>query len=139
MQLTNRQIILSLLCHFFIVFGFAHAGACIGVIEFVFFPYFNESNFSLLITKKTTTYLPAVGLFGLLGNIVLITSLFVRSLVHKVIVYLVGIGFYICSIIYLANSDDIQFSIIFCLPLLLTFTYSLTKHYLSNLTGWFEN
>ncbi len=139
MQLNKRQILIIFLSHFFIIFGIAHAGACIGLIEFIYFPYFDKQNFSLLIKNETNTYLPAVGLFGLLGNISLIFCTLVKQNALKATLYISGVFFYFLSIVYLASSENVQFSFIFCIPLLLTIVYNIIKPYVVSYNGWFKN
>jgi len=143
MKRIRLLLLLTFLTHFFTLFGYAHAAGFIGLAEILYFPYVTHEHFSLILTDTQESYLPAVAMLGFIGNITLLVAFFMKHTHTRNIVYYTGIMAYWMSIAYLWYDSTFlghsQFSLVFCVPLLLASTLLITQKRLARVSGWIKN
>jgi len=103
----KRLAILTIVLHFFIIVGFAHGIACIGLLEIFGIPTFfgmGAEDFSFSLIAEYEKSLGASALFALVGHIILITSMYIKSNNKKYRTRITGVVFLLVSFYYVAHN-----------------------------------
>ncbi len=112
--------------HFFILIGFGHAGAFLGLTVFFVFELFNNPQLPNLSDLSYADLLPFIGLFTSMGYLGLGFSM-LTLLPAKKLLYILGIVFLwlsvLCLLIASYYGSIIIGHIVFCIPFLITSLY----------------
>lgn len=123
MRSTTRNIIWTLLTHFFILVGMGHGIVSIGVIEILSFSNLVKPEPFAPEDATFRSLLLVVAVASLIGQIVLITSIFQKKETAKKALHLVGLGCLWLSVFSCnegsAHSEGFSFSLLFAIPLMI--------------------
>lgn len=129
--------------HFLILFGYAHAGACIGLVEVLYFPYFTAAHTPFVVQEADPSWLNTVGFLGFLGNLCMLLAVWVKRpfrprpfYLAGLLCYWAGIAFLFLDAVYFGN---VQFSPVFVLPFLVVTAWPLLRQCRAFFRGWLEN
>lgn len=145
MYSNTRLKICTFVCHFFIVVGFAHSGATLGLLEIVGLRDWGEARFSFSLQAPFDNFLHSVALSSLLGQIAIILSITFRHDKVKKALHLSGLLMLWVSVAYLLGAQykgEVQTSWLFLLPLLACTMWPflrLVERPLSQINKWMDS
>lgn len=117
---SKKLQIWTIIGHALIVVGFGHGIANFVVVELFWFPYVTRRPFSFNLTASFEAHLPVVGLATLIGQILLVLSIFQKAFYQRISLQISGLVVLWLSIFYflqgIGHELNVHFAGITTLP-----------------------
>ncbi len=116
---TKKLKIWIIVTHALIIVGMGHGGACFGLLEIIGFSGTLKQLFTFHFIELSNIF-SVITFLMILGQAMIIVSLYQTNKIRKLILYVVGIIFLwlslFCFMYYASNEESAAFLPLFCLP-----------------------
>tara|TARA_X000000950_G_C13787604_1_gene607970 strand:+ start:65 stop:514 length:450 start_codon:yes stop_codon:yes gene_type:complete len=100
----NSIILLTIILHSFIILGVGHGIGIMGIIDIASIPNLIE-NYGFTLNGEFSDKIMTIGLISLIGKVLLIVSIFLKSEFYKRILEIVGIILLWVSVYFLSSGN----------------------------------